>query len=219
MSEPAAPAPPAVLDRVRRRPGGRSARTRARVLDAARLELLDGGYAALPHRAVAGRAGVDPATVYRRWPTRPRLAADALLHIAAEAVPDTGRLESDLEAFGLSVAGALADPRIPRLFHALSAAAAEADTDLRETLRAFWEARFAGAEVMVARGVQRGELPAGADARATIEQLVAPVYFRATRHGRGLGGDLVRDCVSRALAASGARAPRRARRPGRADRG
>lgn len=193
------------IDMVRERPGGRSARIRARVLEAVREEIAAGGYDALSHRAVARRAEVDPATVYRRWPTRPRLAGDALLDIArsAVAVPDTGALASDLEEFLASVTAALTEPRLLRLFHALSAARAEAETDLAETLSAFWQARFAYAEPMIARGVERGEIPPGTDAHDAVEALVAPAYFRALVTGEPLDERLRRRCVERVLGWAG----------------
>ena len=74
-----------ILDSVQDRPGGRSERVRSAVLTAAREELLEGGWDSFSHRAIAKRAGVDPATVYRRWPTRPRLAVDALLELAGRS--------------------------------------------------------------------------------------------------------------------------------------
>lgn len=204
MSDPPSPSPAAPLDTVRERPGGRSARIRVLVLDATREELLARGYGALSHRAVAQRAGVDPATVYRRWPTRSRLATDALLEIARNAVPvpDTGNVATDLETFVNAVVAALADPRWLRLFHALSAASAEAEADLAETLRAFWETRFAGAEEMIVRAVERGELPRGVDAHAVIEQLVSPAYFRALVTGERLDAEFTQRCVRHALAAA-----------------
>ncbi|WP_280305829.1 TetR/AcrR family transcriptional regulator [Nocardia neocaledoniensis] len=52
---------------VRPRPGGRTARNRALVLDAVLAELTEHGYDALTVDAVAARAGVHRATVYRRW--------------------------------------------------------------------------------------------------------------------------------------------------------
>ena len=203
------------LDTVRERRGGCSARIRSLVLEAVREELLRVGYGALSHREVAQRAGVDPATVYRRWPNRPRLATDALLEVAANAVPvpDTGKIAVDMEAFLGAVVAALTDPRLLRLFHALSAASGEAEGDLGETLRAFWEARFAGAEEMVSRAVERGELPTGADAHGVIEQLVSPAYFRALVTGEPLDAQFTRDCVRRALAGSGFSTPS----PGLAD--
>ena len=89
------------LDTVRERPGGRSARIREAVLEATLESLLNEGYASLSHRVVAKRAGVDPATVYRRWPTRPRLAVDALLDTAQATVPvpDTGDVAKDMRRF------------------------------------------------------------------------------------------------------------------------
>ncbi len=195
------------IDNVRERPGGRSARIRARVLDATREELVERGYGALSHRAVARRAGVDPATVYRRWPTRPQLATDALLEIASDAVPvpDTGKLSTDLKVFLESIVAVLSEPGMLRMFHALSAASAEAEGDLGETLSNFWSSRYAGAEEMIARAVKRGELPRGTDLHATVEMLVAPAYFRALVTGEALNPEFIRRCVSATCAAAGMR--------------
>lgn len=194
----------APLDTVRERPGGRSARIRKFVLDATREELIAGGYGALSHRAVANRAGVDPATVYRRWPTRSRLATDALLAVAQAAVPvpDTGSVENDLERMLDGIVAALEDPTMLRLFHALSAASADAEADLSETLRAFWDARFEGAGELIARAVKRGELPSDVDAHAIIEQLVSPAYYRALVTGNPFDPEFTHRCVKSALAAA-----------------
>lgn len=206
MKDHADKGPDAPLDQVCQRPGGRSARTRASVLAATRAELLEGGYFALSHRAVARRAEVDPATVYRRWPTRSRLTIDALLEVAQLAVPipDTGELAEDLEAFLGSIGAAVGDPGMLRLFHALSAAGADADSELQQVVREFWQHRFTGAEQMIARAAERGELPADVDAHETIEGLVAPVYFRALLSSEEIDQEFVSACVSRALRAAGA---------------
>ncbi len=114
---------------------------------------------------MAQRAGVDPATVYRRWPTRARLVTDALLEFASEAVPvpDTGTVEGDLTTFLGDVVRSLAHPTWRAYLRALSAAAADAEADLRQVVRTFWETRFAGAEAMIVRACERGELPTGAN--------------------------------------------------------
>lgn len=203
MSDTDTPSRSVSLDAVRKRPGGRSAKVRERVLGATRQELLEKGYSALSHRAVAARAGVDPATVYRRWPTRPRLASDALLDVAQREVPvpDTGTIAGDLEAFLDAIVMSLRDPSMLRLFHALSAAGGEADADLAETIRQFWEVRFTGAEEMIERAVRRGELPDSVDAHELIEHLVAPAYFRALVTGEDLSENLSRRSVKQTLAA------------------
>src|SRR5438094_8033869 len=85
----------------KRRPGGRRARIRQAVLDAAFAELGEKGYGGLSIEAVAQRSGVAKTTVYRRWPTRNELVADALDSRSDryEPVPDTGSLRGDLTQF------------------------------------------------------------------------------------------------------------------------
>jgi len=176
------------------------------VLTAAREELLDNGWDAFSHRATARRAGVDPATVYRRWPTRPRLAVDALLEMAGNAapVPDTGALRDDLASFLGSIHEVLLNPRLLRLFHALSIATATDDEELREMVRGFWSSRFEQAGKMIERGIQRGELPVGVDANRTIEQLVAPLYFRALVSGEPLEETLIDSSIEAVVAPTSA---------------
>lgn len=172
------------------------------VLAAAREELHERGWNDFSHRATARRAGVDPATVYRRWPTRPRLAADALLDLARNAVPvpDTGSVDEDLELFLRSVYTVLGDARLLQLFHALSVAASSDDDELRETVRAFWILRFEQASTMIGRGVERGELLDEVDPHQIIERLVAPLYFRALVSGEPLDGSLIRPAIEFVLA-------------------
>ena len=69
-----------------RRPGRpRSERARQAILRAAADLLLDEGTAQVSMDAVAERAGVSKATIYRWWPSKERLALDALLEWAAPA--------------------------------------------------------------------------------------------------------------------------------------
>jgi AcrR family transcriptional regulator len=151
------------------------------VLSAVREELMDNGYAALSHITVARRAGVDPATVYRRWPSRSRLAVDAVIELAETAVPmpDTGQLERDLTTLHRSVTSLLADTRTLRLIQAFSAATVEHDPDVAEALRAFWRRRISAATIILERAADRGEIARQRNPSALIEQLVAPIYFRA----------------------------------------
>ncbi|RYZ79197.1 MAG: TetR family transcriptional regulator, partial [Proteobacteria bacterium] len=64
---------------------GRNARVRQSVVEAVLRILQEQGYGSLSHRSVAALAGVDSATVYRRWPTRPRLVADMLIDLNINA--------------------------------------------------------------------------------------------------------------------------------------
>lgn len=208
MSEAGNPSAPTPLDAVRERPGGRSAMIRKRVLASTREELLREGYGGLSHRTVAKRANVDPATVYRRWPTRSVLAVDALLEVASASVPvpNTGAVAKDMEGFLNTLVVALSDPGMLRMFHVLSAASAEAEPGLHETIREFWHARFALARQMITRAVERGDLPQQTDPDQIIEHLVSPAYFRALVTGEAFDPKFARRCVSLTLNAARATA-------------
>lgn len=184
------------------RPGGRTARVRGAVQAAALAELLEKGFAGLSHRRIAARAGVDPTTVYRRWPTRSRLVADLLLDLANEhvAVPDTGRLADDLAAYLRQVVSALAEPQPRRLAQALSSVASEGDHEAIAALREFWAHRFASASLMLDRAVARGEVAAHQDPHTIIESLVAPAWFRALASQAPSDEAFIARCVAAALA-------------------
>ncbi|MGW4981343.1 TetR/AcrR family transcriptional regulator [Streptomyces mirabilis] len=75
--------------------------TRDRALLEATLAVLsESGYGGLTTAAVAARAGVSTATLYRRWPSKEVLVVAAAAAYAQEltAPADTGTLEGDLRA-------------------------------------------------------------------------------------------------------------------------
>ena len=79
----------------------RGAELETAILDAARDELLAGGYAGFTIEGVAERAATSRHVVYRRWSTREELALAAMRHDLVRApvpVPDTGTLRGDLVA-------------------------------------------------------------------------------------------------------------------------
>ena len=94
------------------RPGGRSARIREAVLNAAFAELGEKGYDGFSMEAVARRSGVHKTTVYRRWPTRDALVVDALDSRAHRHSPisRTGSLRADLRLFAEDVFAKLSSP-------------------------------------------------------------------------------------------------------------
>ncbi|MET8206145.1 TetR/AcrR family transcriptional regulator [Streptomyces sp. NPDC005373] len=68
--------------------------------DATLAVLTERGYRALTTAAVAARAGVSIATLYRRWPSKEVMVVDAAAAYAQELTTqaDTGTLEGDLRA-------------------------------------------------------------------------------------------------------------------------
>jgi AcrR family transcriptional regulator len=162
---------------VKRRPGGRSARVRAAVLDATFALLRTQGLEGLRIAEVADRAGVNETSIYRRWGSRENLLLDALLEVTEQLlVPDTGVLRDDLIAYATDLAAFLATPLGHALEHAL--AAAGDDPDARRARDRYWDARYARSRQIVTRAIERGDLPGDVDPRLVIEMLVSPVHFR-----------------------------------------
>lgn len=115
----------------------RNEQTRAAILGAAGDLLREQGYDAATISAIAERAGVGRQTLYRWWPSKAALFADAVLGGAAgletEDTPagDTASIPAWVARFG----GVLTTPDSAALVRALTAAAA-ADADESEKLYA-----------------------------------------------------------------------------------
>ncbi|MEV0597651.1 TetR/AcrR family transcriptional regulator [Nonomuraea cavernae] len=171
----AAPPPEGSPSPTRRRPGGRTGRTRTRVLDAVRAELAERGYDELTVDAVAARAGVHRATVYRRWRDVGGLLADVFEAASDDdwQPQDTGSLQGDLAALNHENQAALT--AWPPIAAALIAASFRSEEAARG-VRRLWEDRYTRCEVIVSRAVRRGELPPHTDARRLLIAATAPLY-------------------------------------------
>ncbi|HUW01645.1 MAG TPA: TetR/AcrR family transcriptional regulator [Acidimicrobiales bacterium] len=161
------------------RPGGRAERVRTSVLEAASDLLSEVGYDRLSVDEVAERAGVHKTTVYRRWPTKAELVAEAAQVHSDEhiPIPDTGSLLGDLQVLAAGVVaevGSVAGARRSRSI----VAAASSSGDLDVELHAFWAHRMAATAPVVERAIERGEVPAGSDPNLIIEALVGPIWLR-----------------------------------------
>jgi AcrR family transcriptional regulator len=130
------------------------------IFDATLAELDDHGYAALRMEAVAERAHVGKASLYRRWTGKMSLVVDA----AAACFPDsdelaaTGTLRGDLLANFRHIAALLAGAT----GHALRGVVADALSDPERAREVRRRAQGRGAQTMraiVGRAVARGELP------------------------------------------------------------
>ncbi|MEV2278118.1 TetR/AcrR family transcriptional regulator [Nocardiopsis sp. NPDC049922] len=161
------------------RPGGRTARNTAAVLQATLDELGEHGYHGLTVERVATRSGVHKATVYRRWGGVDGLVSAALEWSTAHAWEPTrtGDLYTDLLRLAETVARGFADAPESDLSTA-SIAAAISSATVAEALRAFMADRHARAAVVVEEAAARGEVPEDTDAHEVVRVAVAPVYYR-----------------------------------------
>lgn len=185
------------------RPGGRSARVRRAVLDATFAELGEKGYGGLSIEAVAQRSGVAKTTVYRRWPTRDQLVADALDSRSDrnEPVPDTGSLRGDLSAFCVSVRGKLTSKHGNAMLKSL-VAAVDQSPDIVETVQRFWRERRDVGRELVERWISKGVLRSETDADLLVELILAPIYLRVLLPGGPLNEVVLQRFIDLALKGS-----------------
>ncbi|MEO3784116.1 TetR/AcrR family transcriptional regulator [Actinocorallia sp. B10E7] len=145
------------------------------VLDAVRAELGEHGYDGLTMDAVAARAGVHRATVYRRWGDVGGLLADVFDAASGDdwEPTDTGSLEDDLAALNDEIQAAMTAQ--PSIMAALIAASFRSEKAAHAQQR-LWEDRYTRCEIVVSRAVRRGELPPRTDARRLLIAATAPLY-------------------------------------------
>ncbi|MCC3769103.1 TetR/AcrR family transcriptional regulator, partial [Streptomyces sp. UNOC14_S4] len=162
------------------RPGGRTARTRAAVRDAVLAGLVENGYPGLTVEYVADHSGVHKTTLYRRWGGIEGLLADALELTGEDdswTPPDTGTLDGDLRALAQEIVHSFTDPATAAGPAAFIAAAFQSAL-AADALRHFCTERFARCAPVVARAVDRGEVPSGTDPGAVARAVSAPLFLR-----------------------------------------
>lgn len=169
------------------RPGGRTARIGSAVFRATIDLLATQPWEAVTVDAIATASGVHRTTIYRRWGGRKELvAAVAAAHAeTAVAIPDTGTLRGDLTQLASDVARALRSP-VGRALIRLAVSAGEADQDLADIRRQFFRDRYQLLRPVVARAIERGEVPAGTDPLAVGRTLSAPLLTRVLVTGEDI---------------------------------
>lgn len=168
------------------RPSGRPRSTEAdQAILRAALELCAAeGFEGTTVEAVAARAGVGKATVYRRYPNRVGLVVAAATEVcrglADEA--DTGSVRDDLRlvAHGIvrTVQGDLTRAMLIQI-----AAAASRLPELREAQRQYVATRRAVLAAAIRRGIDRGELRPDTDVRLMADLITSPLFHRAVMLG------------------------------------
>jgi AcrR family transcriptional regulator len=186
-----------------RRGRPRSEKARLAILEAAGELLLARGLSAVSMDAVAERAGVSKATIYRWWPTKETLALDALYNQwAADRLParDTGSLRGDLLSMLRPWVRLAASRPYGRVIAAL---VTEAQTDPAfgtEYRARFVEPRRDQGREVFQRAIERGEIPADIKIEVALDLLYGPIYHRLLHGHAPLNDRFVRDVVDTVLA-------------------
>jgi AcrR family transcriptional regulator len=167
-----------------RRPGRpRSPEAHAAILRAALELAAEGGLRGLSIEAIAARAGVGKATIYRRWKNKEALFAEALHTMALDPdIPDTGTVRGDIVKASSAAVGRLSSEAF-RVFPRLMAEAGD-DPELLEALQiALLGPRRAVVGAILRRGVARGELREDLDVDLVTDMLMGPLIARVLMSG------------------------------------
>jgi AcrR family transcriptional regulator len=163
---------------IREGPGRpRSVEASAAILDATFALLAEAGYAGLSVDAIASRAHVSKATLYRRWPSKAELVVAALAQAPPLASPPGGDLESELVAL---VEDYLAIADTTPLGETLPALVAESarDPELARVLAPLVRDRAAPLRSAFVRGVARGEISPDTDLDLAVRLILGPFVAR-----------------------------------------
>jgi AcrR family transcriptional regulator len=205
--------PETIADTPRRgRP--RSEKARNAILDAAADLLLARGLDAVSMDAVAGRAGVSKATIYRWWPTKETLALDAIYHEWDAVRPrsrQTASLRGDLLSLLRPWVRLIAQRPYSRVIAALIAKA-QTDQAFAEQYRAhFLEPRREHAGAIFQRAIERGEIAADTNVDVALDLVYGPFYHRLLQGHGPLNDRFTRDVVETVVAGLGVRPAARSR--------
>src|SRR5271157_2810484 len=165
----------------RKRPPGRPRSEQARLaILRSTLKLLgENGFSDLTIEAVAAHAGVGKATVYRWWPNKAALIADAFASSTSRTLhfPDTGSVYTDLSQQMRQVVKIFRSRR-GRIVSAMLGGG-QSDRDLIAAFRQrFLWPRRREAYATLRRAILRGELRRDVDMDLLLDALYGPIYMR-----------------------------------------
>ena len=148
------------------------------ILDAVVEVLSEVGFVGLTVDAVAHRAGVGKATIYRRWDTKEQLVLAAVsTERYATEIPDSGDMRTDLTALYRPLTEPLAQQKALRLLPALVAEAAVND-DLATKLKVFMADRRMPSLRVLEQAQERGELREGVDLELCVDLAIGSILHR-----------------------------------------
>jgi AcrR family transcriptional regulator len=170
----------------KRAPGRpRSEESRQAILHSTLKLLKESGFPQLSIEAIAADADVSKATVYRWWPTKAALVADAFSVSAEQELrfPDTGSVRKDMSLQMRQVIRVFRSQRGKVVAALLGGGQSDPELIAAFRERFLWPRRRQAYQTLQ-RGIDRGELPAGIDMDLTLDSLYGPIYMRfLIRHG------------------------------------
>ncbi|RJL32265.1 TetR/AcrR family transcriptional regulator [Bailinhaonella thermotolerans] len=151
---------------------------------ATRELLAEAGYAGITVDAVAERAGIGKAAIYRRYAGKQEMVFAAAVHdMSIAPPPDQGSLRADLAALARDIAESLSAPGAPTLLGLFADVSSDeaALTRIRDT---FLERERACVAEVLDRAARRGELTSHPGLTPVHALLTGPIltWLLALRH-------------------------------------
>ncbi len=157
----------------------RSAECDRAILDAALSEYAARGLDGMSVDAVAARAGVSKATIYRRYPSKVELVAGAAMMACDESAfhVDTGSLRGDVRLVLRTLRETLDDPLVGAAKRMLLFDAAQ-NEELARMHTDLVHRRRAATMALLERAIERGELQPDVDLEFACDAIGAPIFYR-----------------------------------------
>ena len=147
-------------------------------------ELGEVGYGAFTIESVAARAGVARSTIYRHWPDKLTLIADAFETFHEQMVPhdQSGSPRERVERLVRHVAEIVVDSTFTVCIPALIEGA-ERDPRVREFHHRYSAERRRSLVEVIAEGVAGGDFPAAIDPELAAVALLGVIFYRRLMTG------------------------------------
>ena len=179
-----------------RRPGRPlEARATRAALDAALDLIVERGIHGVTTNAVAERARTSKATMYRRWPTKDALIAEAIGTLVNQEIdiPNAGSLAGDLHELLREAVELYSTPRAAALMPELVAGMAR-QAELADAVRSgFLAGRRRALDEVLRRADERGELRDDVDHDLCLDLLGGVIFYRLLVTGGPLHDRLADD--------------------------
>src|SRR5262249_27105272 len=140
---------------------------------------IERGVEGMSIEAVAAKAGVGKAAIYRRWRSKEELVIDAVIEVFADAsIPDTGNVRDDLVGSTRDLEALMSSSPTGAVFPRMAAEVAR-----RTPLGRLYGDRVIAPrrtifEDTLRRGITRGALPQAIDVDLAVDHLVSTLLLR-----------------------------------------
>lgn len=195
MATDSAAAIPSEEPRGRGRP--RSEQARRAILQSTLDLLKQVGFSDLSIEAIAARAGVGKATVYRWWPNKAALVIDAFVSAVGEELrfPYSGSAPNTLREQMRRWTAVFRSP-LGRIVAAVIGAG-QSEPEILRAFREHWvEPRRREAREILRKGMEEGEIRNDLDPDTILDILYGPLYFRLLVQNAELNPEFVESVFS-----------------------